>query len=96
MLLTRIAIDAKVVAQKFGVVTSSIDEATGIMGVGPGIDLTGSPFIIDTLASQGITKSRAFSLDLRSVDSPDGKMLPLSTQLLLIHQDQSFSVALIQ
>jgi hypothetical protein len=42
------------------------------MGVGPGIELTQYPTIIDQLAQQGITKSRAFSLDLRGVDSPDG------------------------
>lgn len=43
------------------------------MGVGPGIELTGYPIIIDTLATQGVTNSRAFSLDLRSWDSPDGE-----------------------
>jgi hypothetical protein len=45
------------------------------MGVGPGATyLT----VIDQLAAQGITNSRAFSLDLRGVDSPDGKLLPLA------------------
>lgn len=44
------------------------------MGVGPGIELTGYPTIIDQLATQGITNSRAFSLDLRGVDSPSGKV----------------------
>jgi hypothetical protein len=48
------------------------------MGVGPGIELIKYPNIIDTLASQGVTQSRAFSLDLRGVDSPTGK---LSTQV---------------
>jgi hypothetical protein len=42
------------------------------MGVGPGIELTGYPTIIDTLATEGITQSRAFSLDLRGVDSTTG------------------------
>jgi hypothetical protein len=53
------------------------------MGVGPGYELTGYPIIIDTLAAQGITQSRAFSLDLRGVDSPDGKFsfIPLETLL---------------
>ena len=64
---------ATVVAQQFGVANSTIDLDSGIMGVGPGIELTGYPTIIDQLAIQGITNSRAFSLDLRSVDTPEGK-----------------------
>jgi hypothetical protein len=64
-----------VTAQKFGVSRNSADIPTGLMGVGPGYELTGYPIIIDNLASQGITQSRAFSLDLRGVDSPDGKNL---------------------
>ncbi len=47
------------------------------MGVGPGIQLTGYPTIIDQLALQGVTNSRAFSLDLRGVESPDGKALDI-------------------
>jgi hypothetical protein len=46
------------------------------MGVGPNVELPDTETIIDSLASQGITKSRAFSLDLRSVDSPAGKTPP--------------------
>jgi hypothetical protein len=53
------------------------------MAVGPGIELTGYETIIDSLASQGITNSRAFTLDLRSVDSPAGKTLSRPTQPLL-------------
>ncbi len=53
------------------------------MGVGPGFELTGIKTIIDSLAVQGITNSRAFSLDLRSVDSPVGKITPHPTQPLL-------------
>lgn len=62
-----------VTAQKFGVTTSSSDLPTGLLGVGPGLELVGYPIIVDTLASQGITNSRAFSLDLRSIESPDGR-----------------------
>ncbi|OCL07673.1 acid protease, partial [Glonium stellatum] len=65
----------KVVAQQFGVASSSSDLPTGLMGVGPGIELTGYPTIIDQLASQGITNSRAFSLDLRDVDSSNGAII---------------------
>ncbi len=64
-----------VTAQQFGVATSSSDIPTGLMGVGPGIELTGYPIIIDSLATQGITQSRAFSLDLRGVDSPEGAII---------------------
>jgi hypothetical protein len=68
-------IGATVLAQQFGVASTSNDLTTGLMGVGPGIELTGYPTIIDQLALQGVTQSRAFSLDLRSVDSPDGRKL---------------------
>ncbi|KAH6694236.1 aspartic peptidase domain-containing protein [Leptodontidium sp. MPI-SDFR-AT-0119] len=66
---------ATVTGQQFGVATSSSDLPVGLMGVGPGIELTGYPIIIDTLATQGVTKSRAFSLDLRSWESPDGAII---------------------
>lgn len=45
------------------------------MGVGPGYELTGYNTILDTLKLQNIINSRAFSLDLRSVDSPDGAII---------------------
>ncbi|KAH7383136.1 aspartic peptidase domain-containing protein [Cadophora sp. MPI-SDFR-AT-0126] len=66
---------ASVTGQQFGVATSSSDLPVGLMGVGPGIELTGYPIIIDTLATQGVTNSRAFSLDLRSWESPDGAII---------------------
>ncbi|KAG4416051.1 hypothetical protein IFR04_010814 [Cadophora malorum] len=66
---------ATVTGQQFGVATSSSDLPVGLMGVGPGIELTGYPIIIDTLATQGVTNSRAFSLDLRSWESPDGAII---------------------
>jgi hypothetical protein len=64
------------------------------MGVGPGIELIKYPNIIDTLASQGITQSRAFSLDLRGVDSPTGKLSNPSFYQLITEmlQVQSSSV----
>jgi hypothetical protein len=66
---------ASVKTQKFGVATTSSSIPTGLMGVGPGHELTGYNTIIDELALQGVTQSRAFSLDLRSVDSPDGAII---------------------
>ncbi|KAF2494423.1 acid protease [Lophium mytilinum] len=66
---------ATVIAQQFAVASDSTDMPTGLMGVGPGIELTGYPTIIDQLADQGITNSRAFSLDLRSVNAPAGAII---------------------
>ncbi len=43
------------------------------MGVGPGYELIGYYNIIDQLYVQGFTNSRAFSLDLGSVDTAEGK-----------------------
>lgn len=75
---------ATVTGQQFGVATSSSDLPVGLMGVGPGIELTGYPIIIDTLATQGVTNSRAFSLDLRSWESPDGELYPAQPDLFLL------------
>jgi hypothetical protein len=66
---------ATITGQQFGVAGSSSSIPTGLMGVGPGVELTGYPIIIDTLATQGLTNSRAFSLDLRSVDSAAGAII---------------------
>ena len=70
-------IDAKITNQEIGICGKSVDLATGIIAVGPYDGLTvggtGNPTLIDNLASEGFTNSRAFSLDLRDVDSPDGK-----------------------
>ena len=45
------------------------------MGIGPGVELIGYYNIIDQLALQGITNSRAFSLDIGNVDSAEGSGL---------------------
>ena len=50
---------------------------TGLVGVSPydgrSVAGTGNPTLIDNLASERFTNSRACSLGLRDVDSPDGK-----------------------
>ncbi|KAK2626212.1 hypothetical protein QTJ16_004474 [Diplocarpon rosae] len=66
---------AVVTGQQFGVSTISSAMPVGFMGVGPGIELTGYPTVIDSLVTQGFTNSRAFSLDLRSFESPDGAII---------------------
>jgi hypothetical protein len=70
-------IDAKITKQEIGICGWSEFLPTGLMGLSPyaGVSTsgTGNPTLIDNLASEGFTNSRAFSLDLRDVDSPDGK-----------------------
>ena len=70
-----ILIAAKLTAQQFGIALDSSLLSDGILGVGPQTspDQPSYSFFIDSLASQGFTNSRAFSLDLRSIDSPDGQ-----------------------
>lgn len=65
---------AKLKAQQFGVAIESDTITFELLGIGPQIfaDRPKYSFFIDSLASQGYTKSRASSLDLRSMDSPDG------------------------
>ncbi|KAL7955286.1 acid protease [Trichoderma compactum] len=62
--------------QVFGVATDSEFASVGILGAGP--DLSGwtspYPFVIDNLAKQGFIKSRAFSLDIRGLDSDRGSV----------------------
>ncbi|CAM1510670.1 Fc.00g010050.m01.CDS01 [Cosmosporella sp. VM-42] len=68
---------AKISQQIFGVATDSEFASVGIMGAGP--DLSGwdspYPFVIDNLASQGFINSRAFALDIRSLDSERGSVV---------------------
>jgi hypothetical protein len=71
-ILTHHKTGATVTDQHFGVARSSSNTNTGVMGVGPPLEPAPYPDIIDELASQGITNSRAFSLDLRTVNSPEG------------------------
>ncbi|KAI6714856.1 hypothetical protein PZA11_007746 [Diplocarpon coronariae] len=61
--------------QQFGVSSISSSLPTGFIGVGTGIELTGYPAILDSMATQGLINSRAFSLDLRSFESPDGTII---------------------
>jgi hypothetical protein len=68
---------ARVSQQIFGVAYDSEFSSVGILGMGP--DLSGwdsiYPFLVDSLAEQGFTNSRAFSLDLRSLDSDRGSLV---------------------
>ncbi|KAH6611300.1 aspartic proteinase [Trichoderma cornu-damae] len=63
--------------QVFGVATDSQFASIGILGAGPDLDGWTSPypFVIDNLAKQGFIKSRAFSLDIRGLDSDRGSVI---------------------
>ncbi|KAH7127419.1 aspartic peptidase domain-containing protein [Dactylonectria macrodidyma] len=68
---------AKLSQQIFGVATSSETLNIGILGAGP--DLYGweapYPMPIDNLFTQGFIKHRAFSLDMRSIESARGSVI---------------------
>ncbi|KAH8887161.1 acid protease, partial [Thozetella sp. PMI_491] len=67
---------AALAGQTFGVASNSYQLPFGILGIGPYI--TGNyqySFFIDSLKAQGFTQSRAFSLDLRSIDSAVGSII---------------------
>ncbi|KAL7782899.1 acid protease [Trichoderma afarasin] len=68
---------AKLRNQLFGAAFDSKPENYGIFGAGP--DLRGwddpYPTVINTLAQQGFTSSRAYSLDLQSIESQRGSVI---------------------
>jgi Eukaryotic aspartyl protease len=56
-----------------------MSQMEGIMGVGWGKNMDTNYFnIIDQLAAQGVTNSKAFSLDLASIDVAQGNSLEFS------------------
>ncbi|KAM0234576.1 hypothetical protein ACHAPO_006470 [Fusarium lateritium] len=63
--------------QVFGVAYDSSFTGVGIMGAGP--DLNGwdapYPLVIDSMVKQGLIKSRALSLDIRTIDSDRGAVI---------------------
>ena len=63
---------ATITAQQFGVADTSSLMTVGILGVGPHTPQFDYPSVIENLAAQGQTNSVAFSLDLRSVNDPNG------------------------
>ncbi|PVH86199.1 acid protease [Cadophora sp. DSE1049] len=67
---------ASIKAQQFGIATRSQGLDTGLMGLSFGNQIgTSYPNIVDQLAAQNITQSRAFSLDLGSIDTPEGSII---------------------
>ncbi|KHO00322.1 secreted aspartic proteinase [Metarhizium album ARSEF 1941] len=65
---------AKISQQMFGVATDSEFASTGILGASPQLKgwKNDYPLFLDNLAAQGFIKSRAFSLDIRSIESKRG------------------------
>lgn len=53
----------------------SAHAVVGLMGAGPSLEgwENSYPLVVDSLAQQGLTNSRAFSMDLRGFDSARGR-----------------------
>ncbi|KAL1882964.1 hypothetical protein Daus18300_000602 [Diaporthe australafricana] len=67
---------ASLTDQIFGVGFESYDIPLGILGLAPPTDSEGLyTYVLDNMVEQGVIDSRAFSLDLRDVDSPDGSVI---------------------
>ncbi|KAI7777356.1 acid protease [Diaporthe eres] len=68
---------ANITDQIFGLNNLSYSVPIGILGLSPPpsiLDIRYS-LVLDSMISQGFISSRAFSLDLRSVDSPNGSLI---------------------
>lgn len=62
--------------QVIGVSVESHQIPLGILGLSPAIrGVNEYPYILDTMKAQGLIKSRAFSMDLRTVDSEEGALI---------------------
>ncbi|PNP38489.1 hypothetical protein TGAMA5MH_09570 [Trichoderma gamsii] len=61
---------------QFGVASASVDEFSGILGIGAGEGVnTDYPNFVDQLAAQGVTKTKAFSLALGSKAEEEGVII---------------------
>lgn len=67
---------ASIDAQIFGVGIESQDISVGILGLSPPVNgVQDYALPLDNMVSQGLIGSRAFSLDLQDIDSPDGALV---------------------
>jgi hypothetical protein len=68
---------AQITNQVFGIALESYDIPVGILGLSPPTSdaQTQYSFVLDSMATQGLIDSRAFSLDLRNVDDPNGSVI---------------------
>jgi len=61
---------------QFGVATDTVDEFAGILGIGHGENVTiRYKNMVDQLADQGATNTKAFSLALGSKDEQEGAII---------------------
>jgi hypothetical protein len=76
---------AQITDQIFGVGFESYDIPIGILGLSPPVSDAQAQydFVLDSMAIQGFINSRAFSLDLREVDSPDGEYMSWASEVIV-------------
>ncbi|KAF4458207.1 aspartic-type signal peptidase [Fusarium albosuccineum] len=68
---------AKIKNQVFGVAYDTSFTSVGIMGAAPDLNGWNAPYplVIDSMAKQGLIKSRVLSLDIRTMDSERGAVI---------------------
>ncbi|KAK3905148.1 putative eukaryotic aspartyl protease [Staphylotrichum tortipilum] len=67
---------AKITNQVVGIAVESHNIPLGILGMSPPVNgVNEYSYVLDTMKAQGLIKSRAFSLDLRGVDNPNGALI---------------------
>ena len=67
---------AKIINQVIGIAFESHNIPLGILGLSPPLGGRNKyPYVLDTMATQGLIHSRAFSLDLRGIDNPNGALI---------------------
>jgi len=67
---------ATITRQVIGISVESHQIPLGILGLSPPIrGVNEYPYLLDTMKAQGVIKSRAFSMDLRTVDSKEGALI---------------------
>ncbi|KAK4156565.1 putative aspartic-type endopeptidase opsB [Chaetomidium leptoderma] len=67
---------ATIKSQMIGIASESHSIPLGILGMSPPVTgVPEYPYVLDTMVDQGVIKSRAFSLDLRGVDNPNGALI---------------------
>lgn len=71
--------NAGITNQTFGVVTKSVGQSQGILGLAPDLQygFTGKPYnlVLSSMAQQGLINSAVFSLDLRHMESKTGSII---------------------
>ncbi|KAK4119032.1 acid protease [Parathielavia appendiculata] len=67
---------ATIEKQQIGIALESHMIPLGILGMSPPLrGVNDYPYVLDTMVDQGLIQSRAFSVDLRGVDNPNGALI---------------------